>query len=104
MYYGVSRMETAVFWLKASGAALGSSIAIVFQPGGDGYLKLLQRFILGTILGFIAAPVLIDHFGWEHTPDYWLAASTLGGLSGYLLLQFLFSRDFLNRFKVKSRN
>lgn len=70
---------------------IGSSVAIVFKPGGDSWLKLVQRFVLGTIIGVISAPVLIDLFGWNHTVDYWLASAAFGGLVGYLALQVLFS-------------
>lgn len=82
-----------MFWLKISGAAIGSSIAVVFKPSGDTRLKLLQRFVIGTILGFIFAPQLLDFFDWGHTLDYWLASATICGLLGYLTLQFLFSSD-----------
>ena len=82
-----------MFWLKVSGAAIGSSIAVVFKPCGDTKLKLLQRFVIGTILGFIFAPQLVDFFDWDHTLDYWLASATICGLLGYLMLQFLFSSD-----------
>ncbi len=91
--------ETLIFWLKLGGATVGSSIAVVFKPGGDSVIKLIQRFVIGTILGFISAPVLIDTIGWKHTPDYWLASATLGGLVGYLLLQVLFSAEALDLVK-----
>ena len=93
--------ETLICWLKLGGATVGSSIAVVFAPGGDSWLKLLQRCVLGTIMGFITAPVLIDAAGWQHTPDYWLAAATLGGLIGYLLLQIVFSTEALALVKRK---
>ncbi len=80
-----------VVMLKAGGATIGSSIAVVFKPSEDNYLVLFKRFVLGAIIGFISAPVLIDFLGWPHIFDYWLAASTLGGLLGYLFLQLLFS-------------
>ena len=85
--------EMTLFWIKASGAAIGSSIALVFRPEGDPWLKLFQRFIVGTAAGFIMAPVILDRLGWKHTWDYWLAAATIGGLSGYLILQFAFSEQ-----------
>lgn len=78
---------------KAIGASIGSAIAVVFRPGGDKGLKLFQRFVIGTILGFISAPIFIDLFGWPHTFDYWLAAATGSGLLGYMTLQALFSRE-----------
>lgn len=79
--------------LKILGASIGSSIAVVFKPGADNGLRLLQRFIIGTIIGVISAPVVIDFFKWEHSPDYWLAAAALCGLNGYLVLQLLFSEQ-----------
>ena len=85
--------ETALMWVKAGGAALGSSIAIVFRPGGDPPLKLFQRFLIGTIIGFIAAPPIRTFFEWPMELDYWMASATLGGLIGYLFLQWLFSRE-----------
>lgn len=93
--------ETVALWLKLGGAAVGSSIAVVFRPGGDSWLKLAQRFVIGTILGFISAPVVIDTLGWKHSPDYWLASATLGGLIGYLLLQVVFSRETMDLVKRK---
>ena len=91
--------ETVVIWLKISGSILGSSIAVVFRPGGDPLLKLLQRFIIGTILGFIFSPIIIDSLGWPHTWDYWIASSCAGGLFSYLLLQFLFSQETADRIR-----
>ena len=91
--------ENLILWLKFSGAVVGSSIAVVFRPGKDRAWKLTQRFVIGTILGFIGAPVLLDWLNWPRSPDYWLAASTLCGLSGYLFLQMLFSADALAFFR-----
>ena len=85
--------ETFIFWVKVSGAAIGSSIAIVFKPGEDTWLKLCQRFVIGTVFGFIVAPIVIDKLGWQHTFDYWLASATIGGVFGYLILQFIFSTE-----------
>ena len=85
--------EIMVIWLKAGGAAMGSSIAVVFMPGGDTWLKLLQRFVIGTVLGFIFAPMIRDWLAWPSGGDYWLAAATLGGLVSYLALQLVFSQE-----------
>lgn len=93
--------ETTLFWVKVAGASIGSSIAVVFKPGQDKGWSLVKRFILGTIIGFIAAPVVIDWLNWEHTVDYWLAAATFSGLLGYLFLQLLFSEAAARA--VKSR-
>lgn len=93
--------EVMVFWLKAGGAAMGSSIAVVFKPGGDTWLKLFQRFVIGTVLGFISAPMIRDWMEWPLGADYWLAAATLGGLMSYLLLQLVFSNEALTWAKDK---
>lgn len=93
----------SLFWIKAGGAAIGSSIAVVFKPGGDPIYKLLTRFVLGMIIGFIMAPIVIDGFNWTHTPDYWLAAATLSGLLGYLFLQLLFSDASISAIKRRIR-
>lgn len=77
--------------VKIIGASIGSSVAVVFKPGVDNRLRLVQRFVLGAIIGVIFAPVAIDFFKWKHSPDYWLAAAALCGLLGYLALQLLFS-------------
>jgi uncharacterized membrane protein YdcZ (DUF606 family) len=82
-----------IFWIKVAGGAIGSSIAVVFKTGGDPWLKLTQRFAIGTVGGFISAPALIDYMGWTHTPDYWLASATIGGVVSYLALQLLFNTD-----------
>ena len=83
-----------IFWLKVGGGAIGSSIAVVFRTGGEPLLKLTQRFVIGTVIGFISAPLIIDYLGWTHTTDFWLASATLGGVVGYLALQLLFNTDF----------
>lgn len=80
------------------GAILGSSLAIVFNTKGHSPVLLLQRFVIGAIIGFVSAPVIIDYIGWQHTFDYWLAAATLGGMLGYLVLQMVFSDRVLERF------
>ena len=90
-------IDTVLIGIKAGGAALGSSIAVVFMPGGDKPLILLKRFVLGTIIGFISAPIILDWLRWESKFDYWLASATLGGLLGYLFLQVLFSRETKSR-------
>ena len=95
--------ETAVFWLKIGGASMGSTIAVVFKTGGDTNAKLFQRFVLGTIIGFISSPVLIDFLGWTHTPDYWLAAATLSGILGYLFLKLIFRDAAANAVKKRLR-
>ena len=83
-----------IFWIKVAGGAIGSSIAVVFKTGGDSWLKLAQRFAIGTVIGFVSAPAIIDYMEWTHTPDYWLASATIGGVVGYLALQLLFNTDF----------
>ena len=88
--------------MKSIGAMVGSSIAVVFQGGGESGVKIFQRFIIGMSSGFISAPVIVDALSWDHTrADYWLAASTLGGVSSYLVLQFLFSKDTLDLIKKR---
>lgn len=79
---------------KIVGSIAGSSIAVVFQPGGDTKRRLINRFIIGTVLGFIFAPFVIDYLNWQHTFDYWLASATLSGLFGVLAMQFIFNLDF----------
>lgn len=82
-------VETTVVYMKAAGAVMGSSIALVFND--DNKTNIALRFLIGTIIGFISSPVIIDWLKWQHTADYWLAAATLGGLFGYLTLQIIFS-------------
>ena len=86
---------------KVIGATIGSSIAVVFKPGGDSILKMIQRFVIGTILGFISAPFMIDYFGWSHTTDYWVAAATLGGRIGYMALQIILGEDTIKFIRSK---
>ena len=98
-------MDYHILAAKILGAAIGSSIAIVFKRGGDHKLKLLQRFALGAIMGFVFAPFIVQFVGVAHTFDYWLASATLGGVVGYLFLQVVFSdwaRDAL-RARISGR-
>jgi len=76
---------------KLVGSSMGSSIAVTFKPANDNKLIWAKRFILGTIIGFVSAPIIIDLFGWKHSYDYWLASSTMGGLLGYMILQVVLS-------------
>jgi hypothetical protein len=82
-----------VLFLKFSGAAIGSSIAVVFKAGGDNYLKLTKRFLIGVIIGVLSAPTIIDYFELEPRPDVWLSSAAFGGLVGYLALQLIFNSD-----------
>ena len=79
---------------KLIGSFAGSSIAVVFQPGGDTKRRLIHRLIIGTVLGFIFAPFVTDYLNWQHTFDYWLASATLSGLFSVLALQVIFNLDF----------
>jgi len=96
----------ALLYVKCGGAAIGSSIAVVFaekpaenEPVYKHLLRLLNRFVIGLIFGVITAPIILDFFKWERTFDFWLAASAIGGLSGFMLLQLFFSKTTKDRFK-----
>ena len=95
--YGSNVKGKAMDWLiligKAIGATLGSSIAVIFDTGGDPYHKLISRFIIGTIMGVIFAPVFIDWMRWERTFDYWMASAASCGMMGYLILQIIYSPE-----------
>jgi len=82
---------------KAIGSTLGSSLAVVFNSRDSNPLLMVKRFIIGAILGFIFAPIVIDHLGWKHEMDYWIASATLCGVLGYLSLQIVFSDKMLAR-------
>lgn len=93
---GTTKMITessVLIGVKAGGAAVGSSIAVVFKPGGDPWHRLLSRFIIGTCMGFIFSPLLSDFMGWPNTMNYWLASSCAIGMFSVLLLQILFSEE-----------
>ncbi|MBW5289462.1 hypothetical protein [Abyssogena phaseoliformis symbiont] len=84
-------MLNETFLAKVLGSVMGSAIAVVFNSKESNNLLMFQRFIIGAVIGFISAPVIIDKFGWTHTFDYWLASAALAGTLGYFLLQLLFS-------------
>lgn len=87
---GYSGMFDAIFYARLVGALIGSSIAVVFRPG-ESWRHVLQKLIVGAIIGFIASPLLIDYLAVAHSLDYWLASATFCGLTGYFSLQLLFS-------------
>jgi hypothetical protein len=90
-----------VLFLKFSGAAIGSSIAVVFKTDSDNYLKLTKRFLIGTIIGVLSAPTIIDYFELEPRPDVWLSSAAFGGVVGYLALQLIFNSDLKERIKKR---
>ena len=84
-------MINETFLAKLLGSVMGSAIAVVFNSKESNNLLMLQRFIIGSVIGVVAAPVVIDKLAWAHTFDYWLASAALAGVTGYFLLQLLFS-------------
>ncbi len=95
-------MVNETMMAKLIGAILGSSIAIVYVKDCTP-TSLLIRFVIGVICGFIAAPIIIDYLKWEHSFDYWLAASTLGGVGSYFTLHHVFSGTFMHKFTQSSK-
>lgn len=93
--------DMGVLIAKATGATLGSGIAVVFEPGQDSFLQLVRRFILGSIMGVVFAPRFLDMMHWEPRLDNWVAAATTCGLIGYIILQIIYSPEI--REAVKSR-
>jgi hypothetical protein len=89
-------------WAKVSGALTGSSIAVVFKPGGDSYSRLIKRVVLGFIIGVLSASRIRILLGWELNFESFLQASAIGGLVGYMLLQLLFSDAVANKIKEKA--
>lgn len=101
MNYRVFMMDAGLILLikKIIGASIGSSIAVVFKPDGDTKAQLWKRFWIGVVIGSIACPILMDWFGWPTTTEYVISAASLGGVTGVLALQLLFSnatRDLID--------
>lgn len=78
---------------KIAGSITGSTIAVVYY-GKCTMRKLLERLIIGAIIGFSAAPFALDAFKIEHTLTYWFSSSVLCGSLSYLLMHGLFSIRF----------
>jgi len=91
-----------VIWAKVCGAVLGSSIAVIFQPAGDNNRRLFARFVIGTVIGVVFSPVLIDWLKLVHSWDYWLASATACGATGVLVLQVLFSQRVYDALESKA--
>lgn len=96
----VHAMDWVALLAKATGSTLGSSVAIIFEPGG-GTHKILSRFVIGVIMGVIFAPVFIDWMGWERSFDYWLASAAFCGMMGYLVTQIIYSPEIRLLIKTK---
>lgn len=98
--YGVDMeiQRTMIDWMtvlaKATGATIGSAIAVVFNSDNESPIKVVQRFVIGAIIGFTFSPVFRDWIGWPYQFDYWMASSIVCGCVGYLILQILYSRAF----------
>lgn len=98
--YGVDMeiQRTMIDWVtvlaKATGASIGSAIAVVFNSEHESTLKIVQRFVIGAIIGFTFSPVFRDWAGWPYQFDYWMASAIVCGCVGYLTLQILYSRAF----------
>ena len=99
--------DVGVMIAKATGATLGSGIAVVFEPAHDSIPMLFKRFVLGTIMGVVFAPRFLDLMRWEPRLDNWVAAATTCGLIGYIILQILYSPEIReavkNRIKAKAK-
>lgn len=80
-----------VIAVKIAGSAIGSSIAVVFKKGKGDNPPLLERWVIGMILGFSASPFLLDWLGASHTLDYWFASTIWCGSCSYLTLQTIFN-------------
>jgi len=86
---GRNMLDWGTLLAKATGATLGSGIAIVFKRGGN----VFHRFLIGLICGVIFAPVYLDYLEWQRTTENWLAASCTCGLIGYLFLHIVYSEE-----------
>jgi len=92
---GRNMLDWGTLLAKATGATLGSGIAVVFKKGGN----VFHRFLIGLICGVIFSPTYMDYLHWERTPENWIAASCTCGLIGYLLLQIFYSEESISRIK-----
>lgn len=85
--------------LKIAGASIGSSIIVVFRPGGDSDWKLFQRFVIGLVVGVIAGPVVHDLLNFPSGAEYIIASAGLCGLVAVFGLQILLSKDIADAIK-----
>lgn len=83
--------EETFYIMRFVGAACGSTIAVIFKLRDGTARAGLLMFVVGVIVGYISARLILDSFGWENVADYWLAASGIGGALGYICLQILYS-------------
>ena len=83
-------MITETVIAKTAGAFMGSSIAVVMRSHGESRAMMFKKLIIGTILGVIFSPRVLEYFQWPETLPNWLSASVISGLFGYFVLKIIF--------------
>lgn len=83
--------EETFFGWRILGAALGSTVFTIFKHRRKGDLKAAGvMFSIGLAIGFVSSRYIMDKMGWINASDYWLMASGIGGVIGYMALDILY--------------
>jgi uncharacterized membrane protein len=70
---------------RVVGALWGSLVALLFYPPKT-KTEAIRRFVAPTVIGAIAAPVLLYYIGWPRELDYFIASSgAIAFISWFLL-------------------
>ena len=83
------------------GAILGSSVAVIFRHSEESGERIVDRWLIGLIIGSIFAPHVLNYMNWPNTWDYWLSSGAVMGLLGYLLMRLLFSEALYSAIQKK---
>lgn len=85
--------EETFFGWRILGAALGSAVFTIFKHRRKGELKAaLVMFAVGLSIGFVSSRYIMDKMSWINAGDYWLMASGIGGVVGYMVLEIVYVR------------
>lgn len=85
--------EETFFGWRMLGAALGSAVFTATKHRRKGDMKAaLIMFSVGLAIGFVSSRYIMDKMNWINAGDYWLMASGIGGVIGYMVLQIVYQR------------
>ncbi len=84
-------IEQTFFWFRIGGAVVGSTVAVLFRGSDLGIKARATMFGIGSVIGYIAARLIIDWFDLKMVADYWLISSFAGGAFGYMAFEIFLS-------------